>query len=333
MVATLKDVAARAGVSIKTVSNVIHGHPHIRDTTRERVHQAIIDLEYSPNHTARSLRSGRTGVITLAVPDLSLSYFAELAGSVIAVAEETGLAVQIEQTGGTREREIALLTTPRVRMTDGLLFSPLEMDRGDIDALYVGYPLVLLGERIFDGPADHVTMQNTEAARAATEFLIDRGRRRVAVIGAHEGEEAGSAGLRLVGYRQALEARGIPYDAALVEPAESWHRRNGVDATRALLARGARFDGLFALNDALAFGALRALERHGLAVPDDVAVVGFDNVDESAFSIPALTTVEPGREWIARQAVAMLSRRIEDPQADPTTLFASYRIVERESTP
>jgi DNA-binding LacI/PurR family transcriptional regulator len=320
-------------VSIKTVSNVIHGHPHIRDSTRERVETAIADLGYAPNQTARSLRSGRTGVIALAVPDLSLSYFAELAGSVIAVAEESGLAVQVEQTGGTREREMELLRTPRVRMADGLLFSPLAMDRGDIAALDVGYPLVLLGERIFDGPADHVTMQNTEAARAATEYLLDRGRRRVAIVGAHDDEETGSAGLRLAGYREALASRGIRYDGTLVEPAETWHRRDGVEATRALLARGQRFDALFALNDALAFGALRALEEYGLSVPEDVAVVGFDNVDESAYSIPTLTTIEPGREWIARQAVALLARRIEDPHADPCTMFAPYRIVGRESAP
>lgn len=333
MVATLKDVAARAGVSIKTVSNVIHDHPHIRDSTRERVERAIAELGYAPNHTARSLRSGRTGVIALAVPDLSLSYFAELAGSVIAVAEERGLAVHIEQTGGTRERELALLQPPRLRMTDGLLFSPLAMDHGDVGALDVGYPLVLLGERIFDGPADHVTMQNTEAARAATEYLLDRGRRRIALLGADENAEMGSAALRLGGYRAALEARGIAYDPGLVRGAETWHRRDGVEVTRRLIDEGPSFDALFALNDTLAFGALRALEERCLAVPGDVAVMGFDNVDESAYSIPSLTTIEPGREWIAREAVDLLSRRIEDPTSDPCTKFASYRIVQRESAP
>src|SRR5699024_11445994 len=109
MAATLKDVARKAGVSIKTVSNVIHDYPHIRPATRERVERAIEALGYTPNQTARNLRSGRTGVIALAVPDLALSYFAELAGLVIAEAERLGLSVQVEQTGGTREREIELL--------------------------------------------------------------------------------------------------------------------------------------------------------------------------------------------------------------------------------
>src|SRR5699024_4342892 len=179
------------------------------------------------------------------------------AGLVIAEAERLGLSVQVEQTGGTREREIELLRAPRLRMTDGLLFSPLEMSQDDAAQLRVDYPLVLLGERIFDGPADHVTMRNTEAARAATEFLVERGRRRIAPVGAHVGEVIGSAGLRLAGYREALEARGIGWDEALVAPAGAWHRIDGLRATRDLIASGVDFDALFALNDTLAFGALR----------------------------------------------------------------------------
>ena len=333
MAATLKDVARKAGVSIKTVSNVIHDYPHIRPATRERVERAIEALGYTPNQTARNLRSGRTGVIALAVPDLALSYFAELAGLVIAEAERLGLSVQVEQTGGTREREIELLRAPRLRMTDGLLFSPLEMSQDDAAQLRVDYPLVLLGERIFDGPADHVTMRNTEAARAATEFLVERGRRRIALVGAHEGEVIGSAGLRLAGYREALEAQGIGWDESLVAPAGAWHRIDGLRATRDLIASGVDVDALFALNDPLAFGALRALEEAGRSVPGDVAVVGFDAVDESAFSIPALTTVDPGREWIAQQAVRRIAQRIEDPGIDVQTMFADYRVVARESTP
>ncbi|WP_105566528.1 LacI family DNA-binding transcriptional regulator [Microbacterium halophytorum] len=332
MGATLKDVAQRAGVSIKTVSNVIHDYPHIRQETRERVEAAIAELAYTPNQTARNLRSGRTGVITLALPDLALSYFAELAGAVIAAADDRGIAVQVEQTGGTREREIELLRAPRLRMTDGVLFSPLQMGQEDAAALDVGYPLVLLGERIFDGPADHVTMRNAAAARAATERLIDGGRERIAILGVHEGEVIGSAGLRLAGYREALASRGVPFDEALVAPSVMWHRRDGLIATRDLLARDVAFDALFALNDTLAFGALRALEEAGRRIPDDVAVIGFDNIDESAFSYPALTTVDPGRDWIAEQAVATLLARIEEPSAPAETRYADFRIVERETT-
>src|SRR5690606_33185609 len=181
MAVTLHDVAGLAGVSIKTVSNVINDYPHIRPATRAKVEAAIAELDYTPNLTARNLRSGRTGVIALALPDLSLAYFGELAAQVIREAEAAGLVVVVEQTGADRERELELLRSPRLKLTDGLIFSPLGMGAEDVAALDVPYPLVLLGERIFGGPADHVTMRNVEAARAATEHLIARGRRRIAV--------------------------------------------------------------------------------------------------------------------------------------------------------
>ena len=273
MAATLHDVARLAGVSIKTVSNVINDYPHIRPTTRAKVEEAIAELGYTPNLTARNLRSGRTGAIALAVPDLALSYFAELAAEVIAEAERAGVVVLIEQTGGDRDRELELLSSPRLKLTDGLIFSALGMGQDDVDSLSVPYPLVLLGERIFDGPVDHVTMQNVEAARAATEYLLASGRRRIAVVGAHQGEVIGSAGLRLRGYREALEAAGIPYDEGIVAFTTLWHRSNGARAMHELLDRGAQFDAVFGLNDTLALGAMRTMQEAGIHVPDDVSEV------------------------------------------------------------
>jgi len=334
MAATLHDVAHLAGVSIKTVSNVINDYPHIRPSTREKVEAAIAQLGYQPNLTARSLRSGRTGVIGLALPELSLSYFAELADSVMVAAERRGVTVLIEQTGGDRARELEVLTSSRRQLTDGLLFSALGLGQDDARLLEVPYPVVLLGERIFDGPTDHVTMRNIEAARAATEFLLERGHRRIAIVGAHEGEVIGSAGLRLTGYRQALEAAGVGFDPELIGYTDLWHRANGATSMRALLASGVRFDAVFAFNDTLALGAMRVLQEAGIRVPDDVAVVGFDNLDEAQYSLPSLTTVDPGREEIAETAVRVLLERIDerDPAQPPRELFAEFSIVEREST-
>ncbi|KJL48657.1 HTH-type transcriptional regulator DegA [Microbacterium hydrocarbonoxydans] len=334
MAATLHDVARLAGVSIKTVSNVINDYPHIRPTTRERVEAAISELGYTPNLTARNLRSGRTGAIALAVPDLSLAYFAELAAEVIAAAEAAGVVVLVEQTGGDRDRELELLRSPRLKLTDGLIFSPLGMGQDDVAALDVAYPMVLLGERIFDGPTDHVTMRNIDAARAATEFLIAAGRRRIAVVGAHEGELIGSAALRLRGYVEALEAAGIPYDDDIVGYTTLWHRANGAETMREILARGVDFDAVFGLNDTLALGAMRVLQVEGRRVPDDVAVLGFDGLDEAEYSIPSLTTVDPGRDWIAKTAVATLLERIAGrADAEPRTLLADFQILQRESAP
>ena len=333
MTATLRDVARLAGVSFKTVSNVVNDHPYVADATRAKVQAAIDELGYRPNRQARSLRSGRTGAIGLAVPELSLAYFAQLADEVITVAEQRDVVVVIEQTGGDRRRELEVLSGSRRQMTDGMLFSPLGLGNDDAGLLAVDFPLVLLGERIFDGPVDHVTMENVDAARAATDHLLDLGRRRIAVVGAHEGEVIGSAGLRVRGYRAALEARGVAYDQALVVDAGPWHRINGAEAMRALLERGAEFDAVFALNDELALGALRVMQEHGIRVPDDVAVIGFDDVDEGKYSLPSLSTVDPGRREIARLAVELLLDRVEKGREEPwRELRSGFRIVEREST-
>jgi DNA-binding LacI/PurR family transcriptional regulator len=333
MAATLHDVARVAGVSFKTVSNVINNHPHVRDSTRARVEEAIAALGYRPNLTARSLRSGHTGAITLALPQLSLPYFAELADSVIEAAAKHGLVVLIEQTGADRGRELEVMASPRLKMSDGLIFSPLELGQEDVDLIKAEVPIVLLGERIFNSKSDHVTMQNVAAARAATEHLLSLGRTRIAVVGAHQGEVIGSAGLRLRGYREALAARNIPYDDGIVAYVRDWHRSNGAAAMHDLLDRGATFDAVFGLNDTLAQGAVRVLQEAGFRVPDDVAVIGFDDLDETRYSLPTLSTVDPGRGEIAETAIRLLMERIKNPDAGPPReVESAFRIVPREST-
>jgi DNA-binding LacI/PurR family transcriptional regulator len=335
MAATLRDVAALAGVSIKTVSNVVHDFEHIRPATRTKVRAAIDELGYKPNITARSLRSGRTGVIGLALPELSLSYFAELADAIIQAAERRHLVVLLEQTGGgDRDREIAMLTSPRLQLTDGLIFSPLGMSSEDAALFNVGYPLVLLGERVFGSPVDHVTMHNVEAAKAATLHLIGRGRRRIAIIGAHEGERIGSAALRMQGYREALTEAGIAFDPALIGNVGLWHRRDGAEAMRAMIDSGVSFDAVFGLNDALALGAMRVAQVAGLRVPEDVMFMGFDGLDETKYSLPTLSTIDPGRDEIADNAVRLLVQRIDEGVTPPVpeVYLSDYRVLDRESS-
>ncbi|WP_461168612.1 LacI family DNA-binding transcriptional regulator [Arthrobacter sp. Z1-15] len=333
MAVTLHDVARLAGVSFKTVSNVINSHPNVRPTTREKVENAISELGYRPNLTARSLRSGHTGAITLAVPQLRLPYFAELADSIISCADDLGLVVLIEQTGGLRERELELLASPRLRMSDGLIFSPLGMGQEDAELVKSPVPLVLLGERVFSTGSDHVVMQNVEGAQAATEHLLAQGRRRIAVVGAHENEEIGTAGLRLRGYREALRRHGVPYDDDLVAYMWMWHRANGAAAMHELLEKGVEFDAVFGFNDTLAQGAMRVLQDAGRRVPDDVAVIGFDDLDETRYTLPTLSTVDPGRGEIARTALKLLVDRING-TAPPGAqqVETKYRVVAREST-
>lgn len=338
MGSTMHDVARVAGVSIKTVSNVINDYPHVRPGTRDRVIEAIEQLDYRPNLSARGLRSGRTGVIGLAVPSLRENYFAELADEVIRAAEKRGLGVMVEQTSGDRESELRAVSGNRPRFLDGLLFSPVSLGQADAQALPGDGPLVLLGERIFGGPTDHVTMHNMSSSQAAVEHLLEIGRRRIALIGAdlHGADEASSANLRLRGYLRALEAAGIELDPTLVRPTAMlrWNRAGGAEATHRMVAEGVDFDAVFALNDTLGLGVLRALREEGIRVPDDVAVIGFDNIDESRYSVPSMSTVDTGRAQIAAIAVDRLIERINEKgeRRPPETFKPDFRIVRREST-
>lgn len=332
---TMHDVAGMAGVSIKTVSNVINDYPHVRPETRQRVQEAIDSLGYRPNLSARGLRSGRTGVISLIIPDLKNAYFAELADSVMRAAAAKGLSVIIEQSGDDREAELGLLRGPRMQMVDGILYSVLALGEDDAHLLDdIRTPMVLLGERIFHGPTDHVTMRNAEGAKAATQHLLSLGRRRIVALGAHRGEVIGSAGLRLTGYAQALAEADIPYDDRLVGEVGGWYRSGGADAMRLILRSGVPFDGIVAFNDLIALGAMRVLQEAGLCIPDDVAVIGFDDVDETRYTLPRLSTIDPGRDEIARVAVDYLVERISNPGVviAPREYLASFTVVQREST-
>ena len=332
MPVTMHDVAQRAGVSVKTVSNVVNGYPHIRDSTRHRVEEAIDHLGYRMNVSARNLRIRRTGMITLNVPELSLPYFAELADSVIRAADERGWTVLIEQTGAERARELEVLAGGRRHLTDGVLFSPLALGPDDLDRFDVDFPLVVLGERVFGARADHVTMNNVEAAQAATAHLIATGRRRIAVVGAHAGEVVGSAALRLTGYERALADAGIPLDPALVGEAGLWHRATGAEAMSRLLDSGVEIDAVFALNDAMALGALHALHARRIDVPGDVALIGFDDVDDVRYSVPTISSVDPGRDEIARTALGLLVARIGGSEEPFRRVVPGTRIIGREST-
>ena len=329
----LKDVAERAGVSVKTVSNVVNGYVHVRPNTRARVEQALAELNYRPNLSARNLRLGRTGVIALAIPELDQPYFAELARYVVAAAARHRWTVLIDQTEGALEQERTVAAGIRDQLIDGLIISPLALSAADLAADFDGTPMVLLGERVDHGPADHVVVDNVAAAREMTGHLAALGRRRIAAIGAQRSPEGASARLRLLGYREALAEAGLDHDAGLVAPARAWHRADGAAAMRSLLEADPRPDAVFCFNDTLALGALRALAEAGLRVPEDVAVAGFDDIEDGRFSTPTLTTVAPDKAGIAQLAVELLAGRLDHgTNASPREVSAGHRLVLRESS-
>ncbi|WP_350274985.1 LacI family DNA-binding transcriptional regulator [Kribbella sp. HUAS MG21] len=331
MAASLKDVAERAGVSIKTVSNVVNGTGRVGVATRARVEQVIVELGYRPNVSARSLRRGRSGVIALAVPEIANPYFAELAELVVKEAEAHGWTVLIDQTESDPDRERLVLQGIRSHLIDGLLFVPRRLTAEDFAARTDTTPMVLLGERLTK-IADRVAIDSYAAARAATEHLIDLGRKRIASIGAGESEDAVTRG-RFQGYRDALLDAGLRPSARLVVPRRRWRHQDGAEAVARLMSLSRRPDALFCSNDLLAHGALRALHDHGVEVPAEVAVVGIDDIAESRFSRPSLTSVAPDKQHIAETAVRLLADRLtsEQPTA-PREFVAGFHLVVREST-
>lgn len=328
---SLKDVAAHAGVSVKTVSNVVNNYQHVAPAMRERVQRAIDELGYRPNLTARHLRQGRTGIIALALPELGNPYFAELAAAVIDAAAEHDHIVLLDHTGGRRDQEILVSQGFRARMIDGLILSPIELEAEDLHDHAGHVPLVLLGERHYDLPYDHIAVDNVAAARTAVGHLLALGRREVAFIGARRGPSQPSQ-LRVRGWREEVLAAGLPADDGLVATTDGWGHADGAAAMARILDAGRRPDAVFAYNDPVAIGAMRVLHERGLRVPGDVAVVGFDDVVEGRFGAVSLTSVSPDKEAIARRAVESVLARLAGRAPEPRRIWADYRLIEREST-
>lgn len=340
---SLKDVAERAGVSIKTVSNVVNNYPHVTPAMRSRVQRAIDELGYRPNLTARHLRKGRTGILALAVPELGNPYFAELAGAVIDAAAEHDYTVLLDHTGGRREQEVLVSQGFRARVIDGLILSPIELEREDLLARDHDAPLVLLGEREYDLPYDHIAIDNVAAARTAVRHLLGLGRSRIVFLGARTDRVNEPSQLRVRGWRAELAAAGLPAPDSLIAATGGWEHADGAAAMAAVLDSGERPDAVFAYNDLIAIGAMRVLSERGLRVPDDVAVVGFDDISEGRYGAVTLTTISPDKHTIARLAVRCVVERLrgEPGPAAPggpagpggaRELRADFRLVEREST-
>jgi LacI family repressor for deo operon, udp, cdd, tsx, nupC, and nupG len=335
--ARLRDVADRAGVSIRTVSNVVNGYAQVTDETRRRVEKAVAELGYRPNLLARNLKRGRTGLLALVVPELDVPYFSELARAVIAEARERGYTVVVDQTDGEPDRERELIMRgASAALFDGVILSPLSLSQADLARRDGGDPLVLLGERIAESPYDHVAIDNVAAASAATEHLLALGRTRIAAVGDQPYDTGETAQLRTRGYREAHAARGLAVDESLILPTHRFHRSDGAAAMAALLDRPqGPPDAVFCYNDLLALGAIRTLLTRGLRIPEDVAVVGFDDIEAGRYNTPTLTTISPDKAMIAQLAVDRLVTRLGGPpDADdaPAELWAPHRLVIREST-
>ena len=335
MRASLKDVAARAGVSIRTVSNVVNGSASVAPKTRERVQRALDELGYRPNLAARNLRAGRTGLIGLVIPEIHSPYFGELAGLVVEAAQRRSWTVIIDQTHGRPEEERRLLQGKDSPVVDGIISSPWALSPAELVAHAGRTPLVLLGEQDPQALTDHVAVDNVLAAEEATRHLLSLGRRRIAAVGPQPHLHNGTAEQRLAGYRQALRQAGVEPTPRWEVPVRTLHRESGARAMAELLSRGEPTpDAVFAFSDELALGVMHTARRHGLRVPEDLAVVGFDDIEDAAYAAPPLTTVSPDKAQIAERALQCLADRVYSPgrTAPPQRITVPHRLVVREST-
>jgi DNA-binding LacI/PurR family transcriptional regulator len=315
-----------------TVSNVINGRPRVGAETRERVLATIGELGYQVNLAARHLRAGRTGVIGLAVPELERPYFGQLAGRLADRFETHGLRIVTERTGASREGELEAVAFSRLRMYDGLILSVVDIDPAELGQLRTDAPVVMIGERALPSRFDHVMMDNVDGARQAVGHLLATGARRVAMIGGDPDGSATMPALRAQGYALAHAEAGLPIDRELNVRC-SFGLQDGYDAIRGMRERGVGFDAVFALTDVVAMGALRALADAGLRVPEDVQVVGFDDIDEAAFLVPALSTVNPGHDVLADTITALMTAQLNGrPAGDPQEIVVPAQLVLRGTT-
>lgn len=330
MAATLRDVAALAGVSPKTASNVVNNRPHVKPGTRAKVEAAVKQLGYRPNLTARGLKYGRSGFLNLAIPQIDMPYFAELAMHLTEAASDAGYILLLDVTRADAEAELELMAGVAPHKVDGLIFSPLALTADQIADRSEQTPMVLLGERAIPPGSDHVAVDSVSAARAMTDHLLSLGRRRIAVIGYESAQ--GTASVRLRGYHHALEAAGLPRREEYEVGVRQYERLEGYIAMRRLLALPEPPDAVFCFNDLMAIGALRACREAGVKVPEDVAIAGFDNIAEAQFCTPTLTTVAPDLGVLTAETLRLLVGRITGTRDEAEQVQVPWQIIVREST-
>ncbi len=331
MSATIYQVARAAGVSTATVSRALNGSAQVAERTRHRITEAIADLGYQPNHVARSLVLKATHTIAVMLPDITNPFFPSLVKGVQLAADEEGYAVLLAHTGGDPAKEESYFQVLRGQQVDGVLLVGLVSAPESLKGLVGhGLPVVTL-DRPVDLPGSAtVRVDHKAGGRIATEHLLELGHRRIAHISGPKG--LGVSQQRLDGYRRALTSRGVSFDESLVAEGD-FSEDGGYRGVQELLRMRGRFTALFAANDLSAIGAMTALREHDMRVPDEVSVVGFDDIHLASYTSPKLTTVRQPIYDMGRAAAKLLidARRKKLSLKDKNEIFDGELVV-REST-
>lgn len=323
---TIRDVAAQAGVSRQTVSRVINGDPRVAAATRAEVERVIAEIGFRPNVIARSMSRGRTHTLACLAPNLSDYTFARIIEGAEAEARLHGYFL-LSSSAPDVEAFAALIDQLVLqRRVDGVMvINPYVDDR--YKHLAESAPASFIGAHSRDPRIGSVSLDEGEAARAASRHLLELGHRRIAVIHGPLAEESAQA--RLADCLSTLREAGAEPD--LVAGGD-WSAASGYTAMNTLLALRRTFTALFAHNDRMAIGALRALREAGRRTPDDVSVIGFDDIPFAAYSDPPLTTMRQNMWQIGEAAVRQLIQAVEQPERTPEHLNLHAELIVRQST-
>lgn len=329
--ATIREVAERAGVAPITVSRVINNSGYVSEKTRARVEAAVAELGYVPNVLARSLRSKRTNTLALILTDISNPFWTTVARGVEDAASDAGFNVILCNTDESEVEQDKYLRVLLQKRVDGVLLVPVRSTVEPIKFVQSqDTPVVVLDRRIPDAQADVVRCDSEGGAYRLTRLLLSLGHRRIAMLSGPEG--VSTAEDRVAGYRRALAEAGLDDDAAMVYYGR-FSLESGYDMARQMLARTPRPSGVFAGNNFIAIGALRALRDAGLRVPEDLALVGFDDLPADLVVDPFLTVAAQPAYEMGRQATELLLARLsgESPAAYQEIVLPTEIIV-RESS-
>jgi DNA-binding LacI/PurR family transcriptional regulator len=325
--ATIRDVARAAGVSTATVSQALNGSRPVADATRQRIEQVIAELNYRPNSFARALKTLRSQLVGVVLPDLSNPFYPALVRGVQDQLGLSGYHAVVVNTDADRVQERELVAQLVDRQVDGLVLITFTLIAADYAALAEkGVPFVVVGRT--EG-FDHVRTSDYAAAFEMTAFLLDKGYRSVAHLAGPTGDGSPAAP-RLAGYRAAMRARGQRGSSARVVRGE-FTLAGGNKAMAELLDFGARPRAVFCANDLMALGAIEAARARGFRVPDDVAVAGFDDIDAASLVRPRLTTVGHDAGELGARAVDLLVGRMRGSDRPPAEVVVDYELKKRES--
>lgn len=327
--ANIREVAEKAGVSVTTVSHVVNQTRFVASETELRVRQAMQDLNYRPNTLARSLRRGETKTIGLILPDSANPFFAESARLLEEAAFNQSYSLILCNSNGDLEKELRYTDVLFNKQVDGIIFMAAGDDTQSLlELVNRKFPVVIV-DRILDHmEVDAVITDNHQSGILATRYLIENGHKRIGII--RGPSNVTPSAQRVTGYQQALTEAGISIDPKL-EVSGDFHSRSGYTATVQLL-KAKPLTAIFACNDLMAIGALRAIREAGLSVPEDISLIGHDDIEMASYTQPALTTIAQPIELLAETAIQFLLDRIKQPGVPPRRIILPNQLVVRQST-